>query len=228
MSQVGNACTLACSPLRRASWHCPSALGTPSQPQGNGRARRVLRAAWREATLEHDDAVSAEPQMWKTHGLHGCRDRTCVHEINVLANAPDRDVRPQRFVVEPDGAAAKLGANVLAERQQVRRAGTDPEPDDSRTAGRRKAAGTVQLDVERGDTSRGCLGRCGHISQPLIRGFTEERQRDVHELRLHAAKRGKVRGAAECRLGDLGWEWERDEEPYPRRLEPCGVRLVSD
>jgi hypothetical protein len=56
----------------------------------------------------------------------------------------------------------------------------------------------------------------------------EERQRDVHELRLHATKRRKVRGAAKRRLGDLGCKWERDEEPYPRRLEPCGVRLVSD
>ena len=32
----------------------------------------------------------------------------------------------------------------------------------------------------------------------------------------------KIRRAAEDRFGDLGWEWERDEEPYPRRLEPCG------
>jgi hypothetical protein len=50
----------------------------------------------------------------------------------------------------------------------------------------------------------------------------------VHELRLHASERGKIRGAAECRFRDLGGEWERDEEPYPRRLEPCGVCLVRD
>ena len=50
----------------------------------------------------------------------------------------------------------------------------------------------------------------------------------MHELRLYASKSGQVRSAAECRLGDLGGEWERDEEPYARRLEPRGVRLVRD
>src|SRR5437773_7996717 len=50
----------------------------------------------------------------------------------------------------------------------------------------------------------------------------------MHELRLYASKSGQVRSAAECRLGDLGGKWERDEEPYPRRLEPRGVRLVRD
>jgi hypothetical protein len=166
--------------------------------------------------------------MRKTHRLHRRRDRTRVHEVDVLTNAPDRHMRAQGFVVESNGAAAKLGANVLAKCQQVRRTGTEAKPDDSWTTGGREATGTVQLDVERGDAARGCLGRSGHISEPLVGSLTEERQRDVHELRLHATKRGKVRGATERRLGDLGWKWERDEEPYPRRLEPCGVRLVSD
>jgi hypothetical protein len=43
----------------------------------------------------------------------------------------------------------------------------------------------------------------------------------------------EIRRAAEHRLGDLGWKWKRDEEPYPRRLEPrgakpCGVCFVRD
>src|SRR5437773_12397614 len=50
----------------------------------------------------------------------------------------------------------------------------------------------------------------------------------MHELRLYASKSGQVRSAAERRLGDLGGKWERDEEPYPRRLEPRRVRLVRD
>jgi len=134
----------------------------------------------------------------------------------------------ERLVVEPDRAAAKLGPNVLAEGQEVRSPGADPEPHHPWTAVRRKATRTVQLDVECCDAARGRLDRGGHIGESVVKGFTQEGKRDVHELRLHAAKRGKVRGAAECRLSDLGWEWERDEEPYPRRLEPCGVRLVSD
>jgi hypothetical protein len=166
--------------------------------------------------------------MRKTHRFHGRRDRARVNEVDVLPSAPDRDVRAQWFVIESDRAVAKLGANALAERQQVRRTRTDPKPNDSRTAGGRKAPGTIELDVERPHAARGCLDRRGHVSKPLVRCLTEERQSDVHELRLHAAKRGQIRGAAECRLGDLGWKWERDEEPYPRRLEPCGVRLVSD
>jgi hypothetical protein len=164
----------------------------------------------------------------KAHRFHGRRDRTCVNKVDILANAADRDVRAERFVVEPDRATAELGTNVLAKRQHVRGTRADPEPNDSRSARRWKATGPVQLDVERGHAARGYLDRRGHISKPLVRRLTEERQRDVHQLRLDAAKRGKVRGAAECRLGDLGWEWERDEEPYPRRLEPCGVRLIRD
>ena len=166
--------------------------------------------------------------MRKTHRLHRRRDRTRVHKVDVLTNASDRDMRTERFVVEPDRAAAKLDANVLAQRQQVRRAGTDPEPDHSRSAGGWKTTGAVKFDVECVDAARGCLGGGGHIIEPLVGCLTEERQRDVHELRLHATKRGKVRCAAERCLGDLGWKWERDEEPYPRRLEPRGVRLVSD
>jgi hypothetical protein len=207
---------------------CAAALGAASYAQWNGRARCVLRAAWREAALEQDHAVRAEPQVRKTHRLHGRRDRTRVHEVNVLANASDRHMRAKWLVVEADGAAAKLGANALAKGQQVRRAGTDPEPDHSRSAGGREATGAVELDVECVDAARGCLGRGAHIGEPLVGCLPKESQRDVHELRLHATKRGKVRGAAEGRLGDLRWKWERDEEPYPRRLEPCGVRLVSD
>ena len=202
-------------------------LGGAADPERHDRPRCVLRATRREATLEHDKVVRAEPQMRKTHRLHGRGDRARINEVNVLANASDRDVRAQRFVVETDRASAKLGANVLAERQQVWRARTKAKPDDTRTAGRRKATGTVQLDVERGDAARGCLGRSGHVSEPLVGRLTEERERDVHEFRLDAMQRGKVRGAAERCLGDLRWKWERDEEPYPRRLEPCGVRLVS-
>ena len=127
--------------------------------------------------------------MRKTHRFHSRRDRARVDEIDVLANAPDRDVRPQWFVIESDRAAAKLGANALAERQQVRRTRTDPKPNDSRSAGGGKATGTVQLDVEGGHAARGCLDRRGHISKPLVRCLTEEGQRDVRELRLHASKR---------------------------------------
>jgi hypothetical protein len=44
----------------------------------------------------------------------------------------------------------------------------------------------------------------------------------VQQLGLDATQRRKSRGAAERRFGDLSGEWQRDEEPYPRRLEPCG------
>src|SRR5687767_12454178 len=37
-----------------------------------------------------------------------------------------------------------------------------------------------------------------------------------------------IRRAAEHRLGDLGGEWERDEEAYARRLEPCGLYFVHN
>jgi len=231
MSPAANACTLACRSVassRLSSSPVVAVLGTASYPQRHDRARCVLRAAWREAALEHNDAVRTEPQMRKAHRLHRGCDRARVHNANVLANASDRHVRAKRFVVEPDRAMAELGTNALAERQQVRRARSDPEPNDTRTTGRRKATGTIKLDVERGHAARCSLHGCSRVSEPLVGCLPEERQRDVHELRLHAAKRGKVRGAAECCLGDFGWKWERDEEPYARRLEPCGVRLVSD
>jgi hypothetical protein len=166
--------------------------------------------------------------MRKTHRLDGRSDRSRVHDVDVLSSASDRHMRAERFVVESDGAAAKLDTDLLTQREQLRRAGTDPQPDDSRSAGGRKATGAVELDVERGDAARSHLDGGGHVSEPLVWCLTEERQGDVHELRLHATKRRKVRGTAKRRLGDLGWNWERDEEPYLRRLEPCGVRLVSD
>jgi len=50
----------------------------------------------------------------------------------------------------------------------------------------------------------------------------------VHQLGSHTAQRGKLRRAAERRFGDLDREWKRDEESYPRRLEPGGLDLVSD
>ena len=191
-------------PIRR---YVVVALRAASNAQWNGRARCVLRAARGEAALEHDHAVGTESQMRKTHRFHGRRDRARVNEVDILANASDRHMRAERFVVEPDRPAPKLGANVLAKGQQVRRAGTEAKPDDSRTTRGREATGAVKLDVERGDAARGCLGRGDHVSEPLVGNLTEERQRDVHELRLHATKRGKVRGAAERRLGDLGWKW---------------------
>jgi hypothetical protein len=165
----------------------PVALRAASYAQWKGRARCVLRAAWREATLEHDHLVGTESQMRKTHRLHRSRDRTRVNEVDVLPNASDRHVRAERFVVEPDRAAAKLRTNVLAKGEQVRRACTEAKPDDSRTPRWREATGAVELDVECGDAARGCLGRGDHVSEPLVRALTEERQRDVHELRLHAA-----------------------------------------
>lgn len=166
--------------------------------------------------------------MRKTHRLDRGGDRTCVDELDILPGAPDGHVRAQRFAIERDRASAQLGADVLAQREEVRGAGADTKPNDARAAGRWEAAGTVQLDVERGDPACRRVDRGGHVREALVRCLAEERQSDVHQLRLHATKRGKVRSAAERRLGDLGWKWERDEEPYPRRLEPCGVSLVSD
>jgi len=52
--------------------------------------------------------------MWQAHRLHGRCDRACIHDVDVLANASDRQVRAKRLVVESDGSEAKLGADPLA------------------------------------------------------------------------------------------------------------------
>lgn len=166
--------------------------------------------------------------MRDAHRLDAGRDRSRVHDRDVLTSAPKCDVRAHWLTVKRDLAPAELGAYAVTEREHRRRASPDPQPYDPRPAGRRKAAGAVELDVERGDVLGSGLGRSGHVSEPLHRSGAKERQRDVHELRFHAAQRGKIRHAAECRFGYLDGEWERDEEPYPRRLEPGGVRLVRD
>jgi hypothetical protein len=166
--------------------------------------------------------------MWDAHRLDRGRDRSRIDERDVLADAPERDVRTEGLGVERDLVTAKLTPHAVAESQHRRGAGADPQPDDPRPAGRWKTARVVQLDVERRDRSRGCLDRGAHVSEPLFGRLPQEGQGDVHELRPHSSERGKIRGAAEHRLGDLGGEWERDEEPYPRRLERGGVRLVRD
>jgi hypothetical protein len=166
--------------------------------------------------------------MWHAHRLGGGRDRSGIDERDILTNAPDRHVRPKRFAVEGDVATAKLGANALPERQHRLGACTDPEVDDPRPTGRRKTARAVQLHIERGHGSRCGFDGSSRVGEPFIRRSAEERERHVHELRLHAPERGKIRRTTERRLGDLDREWECDEKPYPRRLEPCGLDLVSD
>jgi hypothetical protein len=192
------------------------------------RARRVPRAAGRKRALEHDRGVGAEAQVWDAHSLNPRRDCARIHESDVLPNAAERHVCAERLGVERDLATAQLGAEAMTEREYVGSTGADPQPNDAWFARRGKAARAVELDVERGDVARRGLGCGGHVIEPIVGSLTEERERDVHQLRLHAAQRGKIRDRAERRLGDLGGEWERDEEPYPRRLEPCGVSLVSD
>ncbi len=167
---------------------------------------------------------------WLQVGAPTLRRRVADAErrARILLDATERDVCAKRLGVEGDLAPRELGPNALAEREQRVRAGAYPQPHHPRTTRRRKAAGPVELDVERGNASRGGLGCRGHGRELLGGRPPDERQRHVHELGLHASKRGKVRRAAERRLCDLGGEWERDEEPYPRRLEPCGVGLVRD
>ena len=225
-----NACTLASrfAEIWRETADAGRWLGLAANTEGRRRACRVARAARRQDALEDDDRVGAETQMRDAHGFDGGRDRARIDEVYVLAHSPQRDVRAERFGVERDLSAAKLGAYALAECQQRRSTGADPQPDHPRSAGRRKTARPVHLDVERGNGGRGGLDSGGHIGELLVQRPPEERQRDVQELGFYASQRRKIRCAAECRFGDLGGEWERDEESYPRRLEPRGVRLVSD
>ena len=196
--------------------------------QRRTRAGRVSRASWRENALEHDKSVGAEAKVRDPHGLDSGGDRARIHERDVLANAAQRDVRAERLLVECDLATTQLRAKALPEREDRRSTGAHPEPDDAGTTRIWKAPGPVELDVESSDLAHRGLRRGGHIREPLVGRLAQECERDVHQLRLHAAQSRKIRDRAECRLGDLGREWERDEEPYPRRLEPCGVSLVSD
>ena len=203
-------------------------LGLASHAQGRGRARRIPRTPRRQHALEHDHGVRAETQMRDAHRFDGGGDRARIGQLNVLAHSSERDVGAERLGVEWDLAAGELGAYPLADGQQRGSTGTDPDPDHPGSTGRRKAACPVQLDIERGHGRGGCLNGRGNVSELLVGRSAEERERDVHELGLHTAQRREVRRAAERRLGDLGGEWQRDEESYPRRLEPRGVRLVSD
>lgn len=160
--------------------------------------------------------------MRDAHGFDCCRDGPGVDERHVFACAGEGDVRAERFSVERDVSTCELGPDSLPQSEHSRGARADPKPHDTRLSGRRKAAGVVDLDIERGDVARGRLDRGRHITKPLVGSLAEEGERHVHQLRFHATQRGKIRRAAERRLGDLGGEWERDEEPYPRRLGPKG------
>ena len=169
--------------------------------------------------------------MWDAHGFDGCRDGPRVDERHVLASAGERDVRAERFPIERGVSTCELGADPLPQSEHGRGARADPKPHDTRLSGRREAARVVDLDIERSDAARGRLDRGRDVNEPLVGCLAEEGERDVHQLRFHATERGKIRRAAERRFCDLGGEWERDEEPYPRRLEPCGdqpcgLRLV--
>ena len=169
--------------------------------------------------------------MRDAHCLDRGSDRSRVHQRHVLADTAERDVRTQRFSVKRDVTTRELGTNALPKSENGWRASADTEPNDARLATGWESAGMVDLDVERGHTARGRLDRAGHVSQALVGSRSEEGERHVHQLRFHATERGKIRRAAEHRFRDLGGEWERDEEPYPRRLEPrgsqpCGLYFV--
>ena len=166
--------------------------------------------------------------MWDAHGFDGCRDGPRVDERHVLASAGERDVRAERFPIERGVSTCELGADPLPQSEHGRGARADPKPHDTRLSGRREAARVVDLDIERGDVARGRLDRDRDVSETLDGCLAKEGERHVHQLRFHATQRGKIRRAAERRLGDLGGEWERDEEPYTRRLEPDGLRLVRN
>jgi hypothetical protein len=157
--------------------------------------------------------------MWDAHRLHRRRDRSRIGDRSVLADAPERDMCPERLGIEGDLATAELGANALTELEERGRTCTDSHPDDARFAGSRKAARAIQLDIEGGDSTRGRLDRGLRIIKALVGGLSQKGERDVHQLRLHATDGGKIRSAAERRFSDFGGEWQRDEEPYPRRLE---------
>jgi hypothetical protein len=204
--------------LRRFSAHA----------QRRARARCVSRASWRENALEHDKGVGSEAKVRDSHGLDSGGDRARIHERDVLANAAQRDVRAEGLLVECDVATTQLRAEALPEREDGRSAGADPEPDDAGTTRIRKAPRPVELDVEGSHLAHRGLRRGSHLREPLVGRLAQECESDVHQLRFYATQSRKIRDRAECLLGDLGREWERDEEPYPRRLEPCGVSLVSD
>ena len=216
----------------RAAWLHPdlgtALCGRAPEAKPRARTRGVPGAPRRQDALEDDYSVDAEAQARDAHRFHPGGDRARVHQRDVVASAPERDVRPERLGIESDLVPRELGAHALADRQHARRTGADPQPHHARSSRWRKSTRVVELDVERGHSGRRGLDRSRDVREPLFGGLPDERQRHVHELRLHAPKSGQVRSAAECRLGDLGGEWERDEEPYARRLEPRGVRLVRD
>jgi len=171
--------------------------------------------------------------MRDAHGFDRCRDRSRVHQRHVFAGAGEGDVRAERFSVERDVSTSKLGADPLPQGEHGWGAHADPKPHDTRLSGRRESARVVDLEIERGNAARGRLDRGRNVSEPVVGCLAEEGECHVHQLRLHATQRRKIRRAAERRFGDLGGEWERDEEPYPRRLEPrgsqpCGLRLVRN
>ena len=145
--------------------------------------------------------------MRDPHRFDRRRDGPRVDDLYVLAGTRESDVRAERLSVERDVPPCELGPDPFPEREHGRRAGTDPEPGDARLSGRREAPGVIDLDVERGNSACRGFDRGRHVSQPVIGCLTEEGKGDVHQLRLHATQRGKIRGAVERRLGDLGGEW---------------------
>lgn len=166
--------------------------------------------------------------MRHAHSLGRGGDRTRVDQRDVVANAPERYVRAKGLAVELELTAAELRSNTLAESDHRRRAGADPQVHDSWTPGCREPAWAIEFRVEGGHGGGGRLDGGGHVRQPIIGSRAEEGERHVHELGLHAAQGGEIGHAAERRFSDLGGEWQRDEDPYPRRLEPGGLDLVSD
>ncbi len=158
--------------------------------------------------------------MRDAHGLGRSRDGPRVFRGHIRASAGEADVRAEWLSVERDLPSCQLGADPVPESEQRRGARAHPKPDNTRFSGRGEPAGVVDLDVEGRDAARSCLDRSRYVSK--FGRLTEEGERDVHQFRLHATQRVKIRRAAERRFCDLRGKWERDEEPYPRRLEPAG------
>lgn len=113
----------------------------------------------------------------------------------------------ERLSVKRDLPARELGADPFPQGEQRRRAGSDPEPDNTRLSGGREAARMIDLDIECGDAARGDGDRVLHGRESLVCCRPEEGQSDVEQFRLHATERGQIRRAAERRFSDIGGEW---------------------
>jgi hypothetical protein len=167
-------------------------------------------------TLDDVDGIRAETQRRDGHRVDGRADRERLLAARSLADAPERHVRAEGFVVEFDRSRREGRADRRSERRRFVGAARHAEPGDAWRPRARETATVIELDVERSAVPGAGANRVDDRAQPIVRCAPEEGEREVHELRLNAAEARPVgqRGGGPER--HVRRQEDRDEQAHAR------------